>query len=538
MALLRNIRIGTRLVVCFSIIFVFLISISMVSISRMNALAETSRAFIDEDVKQVLIASDINIQAEAAALALLQILLTEDREQRTPLYKKMDSHNAAINRLMNELSESSQDELDLSQISKSRNEYDESLTATVELVELSAARALAHYRDNTQPKLNKLLSNIASLLEQQQMEMHNKQRFSEQSNGRAVTIVIGLSVTALVLVGLLATLVSRSIVGPLRKTVSIAQKIAGGDLRQLSISLEKDEIGDLEKAFEIMCRELNHLISSIHESAKEITLSTAGLSDPVSSVQDGSGQQRQAVTRIEQSVAAFANDSARAVRAAAESKEQAERAMNLASEGKILIDRTTVEFDNISTTISNSASVVESLRDHAVSVSNLVSSVREIAEQTNLLALNAAIEAARAGESGRGFSVVADEVRNLAGRASRATSEIDEVIESIVSETKTAADQIGLGRKEMEEGVTLLQQLVQPLNDLSTGAQVSFEQLRELEQAVSDQSEGSNGITVEVQQIAIMASDNSEAVSLVTRATTRLNELSNNLAVQTEKFRI
>lgn len=368
--------------------------------------------------------------------------------------------------------------------------------------------------------------------------MHNKQRLSEQSNEKAVTIVISLSVSALVLVALLAALVSRSIVGPLRKTVSIAQKIASGDLRQPSTVRYKDEIGDLENAFEMMCRDLNQLISSIQVSADEITVSTGSLRVPVRNVESGSERQHQAVTRIERSVADFANDSDRAVRAAADSKEQAEKAMNLAREGKGLVDKTTAEFDIISTTISKSASVVESLRDHAVSVSDLVKSVREIAEQTNLLALNAAIEAARAGESGRGFSVVADEVRNLAGRASRATSEIDEVIESIVSETKTAADQIGQGRKEMEEGVTLLQQLVQPLNDLSAGAQVSFEQLGALERAVSDQSNGSNKIILEVEQIAAMANDNSQAVGLVTGATNSLNELSNNLASQTKKFQI
>ncbi len=538
MTLIRNIRIGTRLIICFAIILAFLISISIVSISRMNVLADTARMFIDEDVKQVMLASDINIQAEAAALALLQILLTADREQRTPLYKKMDGHNANISQLLAELSESGGRSLDINQIVQSRKAYDASLTETVELVELSAQKALNHYRENTQPKLNQLLSNIALLLDQQQREMHEKQQLSEEDNQQAETIVVSLSVTALVLVALLATLVSRSIVIPLRQTVVIARKIAEGDLQLTQTSDHTDEIGDLENAFAVMCQSLNQLVSSIQHSAHEITVSAVSLNDPVSHVQSGSEQQRQGVTRIEEAVSEFANDSDRAVNAAAESKEQAEKAMNLANEGKSLIDKTTAEFDHISTTINRSTQVVESLRDRAVSVSNLVNSVREIAEQTNLLALNAAIEAARAGESGRGFSVVADEVRSLAGRASQATSEIDEVIESIVAETKTAADQIGQGRKEMEAGVTLLQQLVKPLNDLSTGSQVSFRQLRELEQSVADQSNASNGITLEIKRIATMASDNSEAVNLVKDATTSLNQLSNNLASQTQKFRI
>lgn len=538
MLLISRLKIGSRLAFCFSIILILLIVISVVSLARINSLSEASRQFIEEDVNQVTLAAEINIQAQAAALNLLQILLTADRENRVPLYKAMDTHNAALEKLINALDRNFVDQSRLNQILEARETFHSSLIETVNYVELSTSRAFSYYNENTRQKLDFLLAKISSLLSHQQSLAQGKQRQSEASNRQATFIVISLSIFALGLVGVLATLVSRSIVLPLRETVAIARKITNGELVLPEQVIRYDEIGELNNAFRSMCGGLIQLISSIGRSADQITVSSDSLRVPVNHVQKGSEHQRTAVNRIEQVVSKFTKDTERAVTAAIESKKQAEKSMNLANEGKGLIDKTTSEFDKISYTISNSAQIVESLRDHAISVSSLVNTVREIAEKTNLLALNAAIEAARAGESGRGFSVVADEVRMLAGKASQATIEIDTVIESIVKETKSAADRIGKGRNEMEDGVALLKKMVQPLSDLSAGAQISLNQLQELEQAVSEQAKESNEITFEVQNIASMAEENKDAVRSVTAATTSLNELSDSLGAQVKKFQI
>ena len=535
---LSNLKIGSRLAVCFSIILVLLIVISAVALSRINNMSKAANQFIDEDVKQVLLASEVNIQAQAAALNLLQILLTEERNDRVPLYKEMDTHNAALSELIDSLDPDIIDQSQLDEILKTREAFAVSLTETVNYVELSASDAFSYFNDNTRQELKALLSNTAALLAQQQRLTQEKQKQSETDNQQASFIVIALSVLALVLVAILATLVSRSIVLPLHQSVAVAQKIAHGKLVQPKQNDRRDEIGELEESFRVMCSGLIQLISSIGQSADQITISTNGLNGPVEHVQKGSEQQNNAVNRIQNIVSKFAENVERALSATTKSKVQAEQSMLLATEGKSLIDKTTIEFDKISNTISDSAKIVERLRDQAISVSNLVNTVREIAEQTNLLALNAAIEAARAGESGRGFSVVADEVRTLAGKASNATTEIDRVIDSVVKETNTAADQIGKGRSEMEDGVSLLQKMVEPLNNLSAGAQISLDQLEALEQAVSAQAQESNDITFEVQNIATMAEENKAAVQSVSAATLSLNELSNNLVTQLGKFEI
>jgi len=538
MLLLSKLKIGLRLAVCFSIILVLLIIISAVALSRISSMSNASQRFINEDVKQVQLSSEINIQARAAAMGLLQILLTTERENRIPLYKAMDISNASLGELIDSINGDILDKVKLDEIQIARAEYNKSLIETVEYLEFSAERAFSHFNKNTSQKLDTLLMRISSLLADQQALMQEKLKLSDQENEQATLIVISLSIFALILVVLLATLVSRSIVLPLRETVEVANKIANGELVQPEQMKRNDEIGELNEAFRIMCGGLIQLISSIDKSADQITCSTGSLSIPVNDVQNGSKNQHAAVNRIEQLISDFSGETERAVSAVKESKQQAELSMNLANEGKDLIDRTTSEFDKISITISKSVQIVESLRDHAISVSNLVNSVREIAEQTNLLALNAAIEAARAGESGRGFSVVADEVRMLAGKASDATNEIDEVIESIVAETKSAADRIGSGQSEMEAGVSLIKQMVQPLSELSGGANISLDQLQKLEHTVFEQANESNEIAIEVNKIASMAEENENSVQSVTTATTLLNELSNSLSDQVKKFKI
>jgi len=366
--------------------------------------------------------------------------------------------------------------------------------------------------------------------------MQAQQEKTKSGNNRARAFVLGILFVSLGLGLFLAVVTSRSIVGPLRAAVQGASKIAGGDFRQGHSERRNDEIGDLMVAFNGIGGNLGAIIASIKESSSYVEKSAKNLEKPVDQVVQSSFDQNNGLNRIDEAIAGFAQQNDNAARTAAEAKEQAESARDLATNGQVLISKASTEFQSIYQTIDESVAAVDKVRERATSVRDMISTVRSIADQTNLLALNAAIEAARAGESGRGFSVVADEVRSLANRTSEATAEINDVIDAIDSETQAAVEKIGDGKKEMENGVRMISDMVEPLTQLNTGAQSSLVQLEALESAVVHQADESRKVEAEVKIIGDLASRNCAAVEIVSNSTRELKQVSEKLGDQVKQF--
>ena len=538
MIALSNIRIGIRLGISFFILLLLLVVIAVVALLRMEQQSESSRNFVTRDVSRVMLASTINIHAQSAALKLLQILPNKERDVRIKLYKEMDDQNKLLDEVIAEIGQNYGDMEPslLAEIKQHRKVYNEAFFETVDLVEADIDLAIKQFNQDTGPALELLLSAISQLLVSEQNRMFDEQKMSEVDNQQAQNIVILLAIVAFVLGGGMAILVSRSISLPLKGAVEFSRKISLGDLRPQEFSQRKDEIGELMSTLSQMRNELFSLISSINESSEHIQFSAESLEEPVKSINTGSHQQVESVTSIIDALTLFSQQATHSASTAQEAQLQSENARNLAVEGKQRIEQATQEFASISATISHSASAVDALRERAKSVRDLIKTISEIADQTNLLALNAAIEAARAGESGRGFSVVADEVRGLAGRTGQATIEINDVIDAIDRETLVAVERISEGKSEMERGVDMLQQMVDPLTNLSAGAQTSLEGLNILEEAVAEQANESARIEQKVKQIGDKALENESAVDIVTSTTHKLSGMSESLANQVRKF--
>lgn len=538
MNILTRVKIGVRLGISFALILVLLGIIALVVLQQMNKLTSVNERVINEKVKHLLMASQVNVEAEAAAVVLLKLLLTEDRDVRIALYKSMDMYNEAADNLLETLSKETSSTA-LKNVMSQREAYKSAFIETVELIEFDAEMAFKQFDSSTQVALTALLSGINTLVDAQQVELKKEHQLSQEANSHAVLLVVVLSLTALFLGILLAILVGRSIVKPLQKTVITAQEIANGVLAAPSIDKGgKDEVSELMAAFAVMCSSLNSLVSGIQQISSDVEVSAKNLATPVSSVKEGSLQQSDAVQRIVHLIADFVDEGAIAATTAQEAKQQSGTARELALEGQKLIGNATEEFTQISSTISGTVEAVKALSEQASSVRSLVDTVREIAEQTNLLALNAAIEAARAGESGRGFSVVADEVRALANRTERATSEINDVIDGIDRETQAVVLKIGVGQKELEQGIGSIQKIVKPLEDLNEGAQASFLQLERLEQVVSKQANDSNTIQQDLNQIGEMAGDSMAAADRVATTTDELLNVAEKLASQVNYFNV
>jgi methyl-accepting chemotaxis protein len=216
----------------------------------------------------------------------------------------------------------------------------------------------------------------------------------------------------------------------------------------------------------------------------------------------------------------------------------ADEANAMSDHGQRVVAGAVQGIQQVASTVSQAAALITALGQRSKEIGQIIQVINDIAEQTNLLALNAAIEAARAGEQGRGFAVVADEVRNLAGRTAGATAEISNMIKTIQSETGSAVSAMENGSRQVEGGVEQANQAMQALQQINVSVKRVVEMIQGIAAATRSQSQATDTITIRVEKISEMAKDNSLHIDRTTQASHDLHELSAYFQKLVSRFRM
>ncbi|MFN4062932.1 methyl-accepting chemotaxis protein [Parazoarcus communis] len=322
----------------------------------------------------------------------------------------------------------------------------------------------------------------------------------------------------------------------LEETLSATQR--DGDLRRVSMIDRRDEIGHISDAFNAMMANLQAILINVGEAARDIvqqsdTLagSSQGVARGASASSEAASSTAAAVEQVTVAVNEVAENSGAAASAARQTQAEAELGMDKAA-------RAVDEIGELAKAVSSTTATMEQLAQSSDEIGRIATVIKEIADQTNLLALNAAIEAARAGEQGRGFAVVADEVRKLAERTTGATVEISSIIQSLREETRDAVSSAGAGNERVKVSVELIRETRSALEAIRTSAAQSLELVDGIELATREQSIAATSIATNVEQIAQRAEDASLAVGSIADASTALADVSKALDTALSRVKI
>lgn len=348
----------------------------------------------------------------------------------------------------------------------------------------------------------------------------------------------GLGIGGFIAVSLL--LVSRNIIhtlgGDPALASAVAKRIAAGDLTTPVAVAENDQ-SSLLANISSMQNTLRSMISTITSNAELVSSAANQLLKAAEEVADRASQQSDAASSMAASVEEMAVSIDQVTENAAEAHGISREAGTISEEGAAVIHNAATEMRLISEAVQSSSAIVEDLGHQSDQITSIVNTIREIADQTNLLALNAAIEAARAGEQGRGFAVVADEVRKLAERTSQSTTEIGGMVTKIQNGTKSAVSSMQSGVAQVSTGVELANQAGQSINRIRDGALRVTSVVNGISDAIREQGVASNDIARKLESIAQMSEESAVAVRQTADAARQLQTLSASLHQAVARFK-
>ncbi len=351
-------------------------------------------------------------------------------------------------------------------------------------------------------------------------------------------LIIGSSALAL-LVGLIAAwVITRLIVGPLRSVIRVAQQIASGDLSATVQVTRQDEIGQLMLAMQQMGAGLSSIVSGLQAGIEQLANSAQSLSAVTEQTNLEVSSQKEETEQVATAMNQMTATVHDVARNAEEAAQAAQTADDKVESGQQVVRQSMVRIEQLADSATSASSSIESLSAEIQNIGTVLSVIKSVAEQTNLLALNAAIEAARAGEQGRGFAVVADEVRALAKRTQQSTEEIERLVSALRSAAQTSVQQIQSSGELVKMAVSDALQTESALGSIAAAVSLIQQMNQQIAAAAEQQSSVAEEINRSVTSIRASADQSSLAMQGNAASSIELAQLGVELKGMVGHFRL
>ena len=346
------------------------------------------------------------------------------------------------------------------------------------------------------------------------------------------TVWLGLLVMLAsgLLIGLLSLwLVSRNLIEPIRNLIDYVTRLSRGQLAERGVSERRDELGNLAAAANTLRDFLADTFTRLQRSAGDLDSASGELNAIATTMAGGTSEQFNRTDQVATAMNEMSATAQEVARHAADAARAADDADQSAQQGEKVMQTTIHSITQMRGEIANTATVIRRLETDSGRIGKVLEVIRGIAEQTNLLALNAAIEAARAGEAGRGFAVVADEVRNLAQRTAESIIEINQIIQNVQTGAVDAAQAIESGQARSDESVEQVTQAGAMLERITLAVEAIRDMNRQIATAAEEQTSVAEDISRNLTEITAIASTNLDNVQRTESASQNLHGLSGQL---------
>ncbi len=316
--------------------------------------------------------------------------------------------------------------------------------------------------------------------------------------------------------GLLAAwAITRQIIIPLEQTLKVAERVAAGDLTHNLVSLRRDELGQLQRSMQSMTQGLRDLIGGISDGVTQIASAAEELSAVTEQTSAGVNNQKVETDQVATAMNEMAATVQEVARNAEEASEAAVAADQQAREGDKVVGEAIAQIERLATEVGHSTEAMGELKRESDKIGSVLDVIKSVAQQTNLLALNAAIEAARAGEAGRGFAVVADEVRSLAQRTQKSTEEIEELIVGLQNGTQQVATIMDNSRTLTQSSVELTRRAGGSLENITR----TVSAIQAMNQQIAAAAEQQSAVAEEINRSVLNVRDVSDQTSAASEET-------------------
>lgn len=383
-----------------------------------------------------------------------------------------------------------------------------------------------------------LNKHFKALIEIEQKLSNAAYEHAAQSSGLVVKTLAIAVLLSIAIALLVSFLVRKNILAAVERIKSAAMELKTGDLTRRVECLGQDEIAQTSSAFNELIHSFQNTVRQVLSSAQAVSQSSKDLSSSTRIVSDGSSRQADAASAVAATMEEMTVSIASISENAENVRNTSQQSLENTRTGSEHLARLLREISQVRNAFDAITSSVGEFVRSTASITDMTKQVKDLADQTNLLALNAAIEAARAGEQGRGFAVVADEVRKLAERSSEAANHIEEVTHTLGSQSAVVEQSLNAGTQSLGTSQNYLDELDHVIQAATESVANANRGMDEIASAVREQSTGSNDIARNIDEIARMVEDNNNATRRTMQAVEQLEDLSRKLEVAVGSFRV